>query len=390
MLGKDARCRNRLRDLRQFLQIFCPTLDKTRSKFFRQSLLGILLSKSLIVARWLKWIPDRCKRPFYRQKRLLNQLKSKDWNHQKVIEQYQRVWATRIEPDTPLIVDLSDLARPRARRLKYLAPVRDGSNDGKLVNGYWCVEIYAYWGQGRITPMCLHPYSIEDPAVCSENAEILECVRQVFAATEGRGVLVMDRGADRDNLLIPWIDEHRHFVVRLRGDRHLVLDNSVHVEALHLAEQLLAQSPDGKHAWQRVYLPERLNHPLYLVCKRIDRQDRPLMTLTTLTVQNLENAKRALDYYRQRWKCEEAARFLKTEVGLERFALRVYEAFGPLLLLAMLTMSFLTWLQLHFAGLRRRMADAAPGRRKINFLYYRLLQWFQEQILPAPPTRIPP
>jgi hypothetical protein len=29
------------------------------------------------VAKWLKWIPDRCKRRFYRQKRLLNQLKSK-------------------------------------------------------------------------------------------------------------------------------------------------------------------------------------------------------------------------------------------------------------------------------------------------------------------------
>ena len=390
MLGKDARYRNRLRDLRRFLEKFCPGLDRTRSKFFHQGLLGILLSKSLVVARWLRWIPDRCKRRFYRHKRLLNQLKSHDWDHQKVIEQYQLVWAKRVEPDTPLIVDLSDLARPRARKLKYLALVRDGSDDGKLVNGYWCVEVYAYWGKGRITPLCLHPYSIEDPAVSSENAEILKCVQQVFAATEGRGVLVMDRGADRDNLLIPWIDEHRRFVVRLRGDRHLLLDNDVHVEALHLAERLPAQSPDRKHAWQRVYLPERPNDPLYLVCKQVEGRDRPLMMLTTLTVQNLEGARRALDYYRWRWKCEESARSLKSELGLERFALRVYEAFGPLLLPAMPAMSFLTWLQLHFAALTRWLAKAAPGRHEIKFLHYRLPNWLHEQILPAPPKQMPP
>jgi hypothetical protein len=390
MLGKDARCRNRLRDLRQFLQTFCPGLDKTRSKFFCQSLLGILLSKSLIVSRWLKWITDRCKHKFYRHKRLLNQLKSKDWDHQKVIEQYQQVWAKRIEPDTPLIVDLSDLARPRARKLKYLALVRDGSNDGKLVNGYWCIEIYAYWGKGRITPLCLHPYSIEDPSVCSENAEILKCVQQVFTATEGRGVLVMDIGADRDNLLIPWIDEHRHFVVRLRGDRHLQLENKVRIEALHLAEQLLAKSPDRQHAWQRVYLPERPNDPLYLVCKQLPGHDRPLMTLTSLTVEDADGAAKVLSYYRRRWKCEESARFLKTELGLERFALRVYEAFEPLMLLAMLTMSLLTWLQLHYATLARWLAAAEPGRHAIKFLYYRLLKWFQDQIQPAPPTPIPP
>jgi hypothetical protein len=390
MLGKDARCRNRLRDLRQFITSFCPGLDKTRRKFFFQGLLGILLSQSLIVARWLKWIPDRCRDRFSRHKRLLNELKSRHWAHQKVIEQYQQAWGKKVEADTPLIVDLSDLARPRARKLKYLGLVRDGSEDGKLVSGYWCMEIYAYWGKGRITPLCLHPYSIEDPAVLSENAEILGHVQQVFAATEGRGVLVMDRGADRDNLLIPWLDDNRRFVVRLRGDRHLQLDNGVRVEALHLAEQLLAQSANGKHAWHRVYLPERRCHPLYLVCKHVQGHERPLMTLTSLRVEELEGAKRVLSYYRQRWRCEESTRFLKSKLGLERFSLRVYEAFGPLLLLAMLAMSFLTWLQLHFASLARWLAAASPGRHEIKFLYYRLLEWLGDQILPAPPKAIPP
>jgi hypothetical protein len=241
------------------------------------------MSNSLVVARWLRWIHDRCRQRFWRHKRLLNQLKSRDWDHWAVLAEYQRNWGQKVQPDTPLIVDLCDLAKPRARKLKYLALVRDGSDpDHRLVNGYWCVEIYSYWGKGRITPMLLHPYSIEDPDTLSENAMILRCVDQVLTATEGRGVLVMDAGADRDNLLIPWIDDERRFVVRLKGDRHLQLENGVRIEASLLAETLL-KSGNGL-AWRKVFLPERPDQPLYLVCKTTPGYDRPLILLTNLLV----------------------------------------------------------------------------------------------------------
>ena len=382
MLGKEARYRNRECDLRQFLGRFSPSLDKVRRRFFRQALWGVLMSNSLVVARWLRWIRDRCGQRFWRHKRLLNQLKSRDWDHQAVLEEYQRAWGAKVQIDTPLIVDLCDLARPRARKLKYLALVRDGSDPAqRLVYGYWCVEIYAYWGKGRITPMLLRPYSIEDPQTISENAMILRCVDQVLAATEWRGVIVMDAGADRDNLLIPWIDEQRRFVVRLRGDRHLILDNGVHVEAAHLAETLLHQRP-GENAvgFCRVRLPERSDRPLYLVCKMIERSDRPVIVLTSLCAPDLEQAKQALNYYRQRWKCEESARFLKSQLGLEKFALRTYEAFGRLMLLAAMTMGLLTWMQLARPAFSGWLSRKSPGCRQIKFAYYRLMEWFQEQI----------
>jgi hypothetical protein len=205
-----------------------------------------------------------------------------------------------------LILDLCDLTKPRARTLKYLALVRDGSDDGRLVNGYWCVELYAASSKGRITPLLLHPYSVEDPQVKGENAVILRCVEQVYAATAGRGVLVMDAGGDRDNLLIPWVDDHRLFAVRLRGDRHLMLDDQAHtrVPARLLADTMLAQAarkhPGRRIIWRRVYLPERPERPLYLVAKTIKGSDRALILLTALTVENLEAAKRALAYYRRR------------------------------------------------------------------------------------------
>jgi hypothetical protein len=394
MLGKDARLRNRRSDLRQFLKAFCPSPDKPRAKFFIQALWGILNSASLVVARWLRFLAgaDRCAKPFWRHKRLLDQLSNPRWNHAPMIDAYLRRWGQRVGPDTPLILDLCDLAKPRARTLKYLALVRDGSDDGRLVYGYWCVELYACWGKARIAPLLLHPYSVEDPHVKGENAVILQCVERVYAATAGNGVLVMDAGGDRDRLLIPWIDAAHLFVVRLRGDRHLLLDDGTRIEARLLAETLLARAARKKRrtVWTRVYLPERPDHPLHLVAKGVAGNDRPLMLLTALTVENLDTAKRVLSYYRRRWHCEEAARFLKKELGLERFALRTYEALPRLLFLAALAMGFLTWLQLRLASLPRWLCDKAPGRRKIKFAYYRLLQWFQQQILPDNTLPAPP
>jgi hypothetical protein len=402
MLGKEARRRNRQRDVREFLGRFCPTtLDKTRCKFFRQALGGVLGSGSLVVARWLRHLHgcgDRCHDPFYRHKRLLNQLHSEGWDHARVLEEYQRQWAGQIDPDTPIIVDLSDLAKPRARKLEYLALVRDGSNsDGRrprLVNGYWCLEVYADLGGSRVVPLLLLPYSVEDPQVLSENAMVLRGVEQVFAATGGKGVLVMDIGGDRDAVLIPWVDDGRRFVVRLRGDRHLLLDDGgtrTRVEALQLAETLLQRRHgQSRRAWCRVYLPERPNHPLALVCVTLPGHDRPLMVLTNLCAEDDASAARVLRYYRRRWKCEEAIRFLKSELGLERFAVRRYAAFGRLMLLATLAMALLTWLQLHFASLARSLREQRPGRHAIKFLYYRLAKWFQEQIPPGLPSAAPP
>ncbi|MDH4238661.1 MAG: hypothetical protein OEW48_03775 [Phycisphaerae bacterium] len=44
----------------------------------------------------------------------------------------------------------------------------------------------------------------------------------------------------------------------------------------------------------------------------------PLMLLTNLPVDNLKDAKRVLRYYIRRWECEEAIRFLKSQVKLEK------------------------------------------------------------------------
>ena len=47
-----------------------------------------------------------------------------------------RMAASRIQEMTLLILDLSDISKKYARKMEYLARVRDGSEDG-LGTGYW-------------------------------------------------------------------------------------------------------------------------------------------------------------------------------------------------------------------------------------------------------------
>ena len=84
-----------------------------------------------------------------------------------MVDSYRQTAAEHIQPDTPIIIDLTDLTKPRAKKMKYIAHVRDGS-EHKLVPGYWCVEVYAHLKKKRILPLALDIFSIDDPAVVEQ------------------------------------------------------------------------------------------------------------------------------------------------------------------------------------------------------------------------------
>ncbi|WP_428940124.1 hypothetical protein [Fontivita pretiosa] len=98
---------------------------------------------------------------------------------------------------------------------------------------------------------------------------------QVLEASEGRGVLVMDRGADRGELPVCWIDAGRRFVIGQRGDRQVILPNGVHIEVSLLMDRLL-QASSGPIVYQQVSLPDRPEAPLWLVAKVLPGKDHPL------------------------------------------------------------------------------------------------------------------
>jgi hypothetical protein len=354
--------------------------DKPRQKFLRQTVGAILLSGSLIVTELAHWIRDDCSDIFHRLKRLLNHLVSTRGDLTDVVAAYRQRVAKYIEPDTPLVIDLTDLAKPRARKMKYLNLVHDGSED-KRVNGYWCLEVYAHLKKKRIIPLALDVFSIDDPHIGSRNLQIERTVKAINKALGGNGIWVADRGFDALSLYEIWFLENCHFIVRQRGDRCVITANGVRVTQSDLIEHVRQRCARANLStdiiFSKVYLPDH-NRALYIVASWLPGVERPLILLTTLVVENIERAKQIVWYYRRRWVCEEASRFLKSRVGLECFRIRRYEAIQRLVILAMFAMGFLTWILLRSSEVVRGLfCFTSRFRKETKFVYYRLLDGLQ-------------
>ena len=366
--------------LHEFIWPMLAAMDKPRKKFLAQSLTGILFAGSLRIKEMARWIYDDCSDVFYRIKRLTRHLAAPRGDLAKAVGAYRQQSAQYIPADTPLPIDLTDVAKPRARRMQHLALVYDGSED-KLVTGYWCLEVYAKLSAKHILPLALDVFSVDDPAVGSRNLQIDRTVRAVHQALNGKGIWVADRGFDGLELYETWFSLNSHFVVRQRGDRCVVTSKGVHIRQLQLVEHLRQAHMQGGRQTDIVFTEVRLpgrKQRLYLVASWKPGCDNPLILMTTLLIENLTQAKQIFWYYRQRWSCEEAGRFLKSRIGMERFCVRGYKAIQRLMILAMFAMGFLTWVLIRSKRLPQHLfAITSRFRKTPPFIYYRLLDGLQ-------------
>ena len=80
--------------------------------------------------------------------------------------------------------------------MEYLATVRDGSEDGQLVNGYWTTQVIAAkLGKNQVLPLYQELYSQKAPEFRSENEQVIKAMDMVGQSCHNRGIWVIDRGA---------------------------------------------------------------------------------------------------------------------------------------------------------------------------------------------------
>ena len=202
-------------NLNGFLQPISADLNRPQEKFLRDALVGLLRAGAPVVARMARKLPDRRTAFLSRGGGGGGHLNCTDDLDEKVKVALPGLWLPMVSEDTPIILDLSDIAKPLAKKMDYLATVRDGST-GQLVNGYWLVELYASVSRKNPLPILMEPFSHEQPLCPGQNPIIIDAVRWVFERTQKRGVLVMDRGGDARALLEDWIDRlGRRFLDRV-------------------------------------------------------------------------------------------------------------------------------------------------------------------------------
>ena len=360
----------------KFLAQLTSNLTKPNAKFIREFLCGVLFSDNLVLTNVAAKVPCASKITAI-AKRFRRQLAAHRPYLEKLWSNYLSLLSRRLDVDSTFIVDLSDLAKPYARKMECLAWVRDGDKDC-LVPGYWCMEVYCLDKEGIIWPVILWPYSLEADGQLSENAQVLEILRHLDEHFgEGFGIYVCDRGFDRLSLIEPFLSSKRHFIIRQRGDRMVVLDNGVRIVLSDLVEHLFARTGQ-RLVYKKVYLPGNKN-PLYVVAYRTVGYDQPVILLTNMVVEDSETALQVYKRFTRRWGCETSVEFLKSKIGLERFAVRRYKSIQRLIFLAGLAMGFLSYLQCRCKNIRQRVNDPLRySREPKSFWFYRLLIALQD------------
>jgi hypothetical protein len=296
--------------------------------------------------------------------------------------------ASRVRKDTLIVIDPTDIRKTYARKMPYLATVRDGSSH-ELVPGYWsCVAMACEPDRRRVVPLHLRLWSAEAPDFVSENEQLLQVIDTVRAAVEGRGIYVIDRGGDRIKLFNPFLDRKMRFIARLVGDRHLLFRGRprlaadlargcrmLHAETLVREEAGQERCYHLEYGFRRVRLPGREEILTLVVVQGIGEE--PLMLLTNVAV----TAARAslwfiVQGYLARWMVEETIRFIKQSYRLEDIRVLDYDRLRNLVALVLAAAYFAAvWLgeKLRLTVLCRRVAKLAKRFFGVpEFHYYAL------------------
>jgi len=395
MLKRKALMESISSNLHSFLKKIGKNLSLPSKKFLRDSLIGLIRSGKPIVCQMARHLPNQRTKFVSRLDRLEAHLtKDSDFDN-KIKAELPANWLPFIKDDTPIILDLSDLAKPFAKKMDYLATVRDGST-GQLVNGYWLVELYASLSRKNPVPILLEPFSHEEPESPGQNPVVIKAIHKIFELTGNRGILVVDRGFDSIIMFEDWLDSKYRFVARLVGNRHLLyVYGQTPIRADQIAEQ--TSTPYCFHklvkrkgkptvlitriGWKKVRLPGRSNEEMIMIVSRLAGHDKPMMLLTNLPVENVKDAKRIMRLYIRRWECEEGIRFLKNQVNLEKIRTFNWSAICRLVLLAVLVMIYLGQLvETHPNLCDRLVCLSQPLPDNPDFLAYRLLGGLKEAI----------
>ena len=398
MLKRKALMESLSSNLHGFLKNIGKNLSQPDKKFLRDSTVGLIRCGKPVICQMARHLPNQRTKFLSRLDRLEAHLANDSSFDDKLKCQLPQCWLPFIKDDTPIILDLSDIAKPFAKKMDYLAMVRDGSS-GQLVNGYWLVELYASVSHKNPVPVLVEPFSHEEPYSAGQNPVVLDAVDKIFELTNKRGVLVADRGFDGRVMFDHWLDNKYRFVVRLVGKRHLLRyykdsEQAIPIRAVSLAEQIPTPyrfcklvKRHGKKAicftqigFTRVKLPGR-NDDVTVVVSRLAGCDKPMMLLTNVSVENSKDAKAVMRFYIRRWECEEAIRFLKCQVNLEKIRTFRWSAICRLVLLAVVVMIYLAWLVEEHPNLSERLVYLSqPLSDKPDFLGYRLLLGLTEAI----------
>jgi len=209
--------------------------DSRRQRFLEEMVTGLVIGGHVHLSKIARAAGRGDEDIHAAEKRLSRHLNSEHWSMQPVFEELRSWSAATVQKQTLIVADLTDISKYYARVMEGLGKVRDASDpDKRLAPGYMLFEAYVRVGKWQLAPMVIEPLKTYAGGPTSENDEILQHIFAIHAATGGQGTWVLDRGADRRELMVPMLKRNVGFIIRQRGDRNILTagGRTLSVEAL--------------------------------------------------------------------------------------------------------------------------------------------------------------
>jgi hypothetical protein len=386
-----------------FVESVGGRLHKPNRRFLRDAVFGLLERRSVLLSEIGRAL-DEPRRLIHTEKRLSRGLSSPRYDDDAVEQDYLKLVAHFLRDEhypTPTIaVDLTDIAKPKARKMPYLATVHDGSED-ELAHGYNIISMEAVGERGRRLPLLSRLFSTKEPDYKSQNVTVLDAIAAVYRHVPKEAFWVFDSGFDRQKLFGRFDAMGLKYTVRcnVSHDRFLYTPagNMTLSELVERLPKPHAHRPrrasgrlTGTQGVLRVGFVRNVRLPLYQKggrskWKTVDTwyslviaegaSTEPLVLLTTDRVMTSDDAGRVVDRYLDRWGIEEANRFVKQGFDLENVRALKWTGLKRMVQLVNLAYGFLATL-VH--GPRKQVEHVAASFKAFGpvpiYLYYRLLE----------------
>jgi len=283
-------------------------------------------------------------------------------------------------PESYLILDLSDICKQYAKKMEGLALVRDGST-GEIRPGYrLCNVIGISAGHEGIIPLYSELYSIKSE-LTSENSRILEAINTVGSPMPN-AVWVLDRGGDRDELIRPLLKSNRSFIIRQTGQRHLKYrDEYLPLKDIAKKVKLRNRFRSGKNEFECGAIRVKykgLDNSIWLVVSKYRGGGCFYLLCHMPELFNpMTAAIKALEGYSMRWSIEEVHRHVKVDFKLEDVRVLTYQSLKNLMPLLWLAISFL-YVKLKSISIelivksKIKVLVKEKLREVVGFIYYKL------------------
>ncbi len=266
-----------------------------------------------------------------------------------------------------ILSDGGDLQKKYAKKMEKVCKTVDGSNGHKPGIGYPLHGLMALGvDSGLLSILALRAYSTLDENFKSEWEEQKKNFVLLYSFIKSSPfdrIIVEDRGCDDEKRFLYFVDELEvSFVTRIHAgakSRKLMVQKEngefESVKVNELAEKLRSKAGSerkwrnqkikkeltSKIAFEKVYLPDHLDIPLYAIFCFSEGYEEPLVILTDLRTDDYEKAWKHFFYYKKRWEVENLYRAIKQQFGAEKFLVLDFEKIKALTFSVMLAYSLL-------------------------------------------------